>query len=351
MISKDKKNNILITCVGGPLKSKELLYLKKISKYNNLIIGTDKNNNAIGKKYADKFYKVPNPDSSKYIKLFLNIVKKENINLIIPSSDEEAFALSKNMNKFKKIGCIIACSNFKTIKILSSKIQTYKHLKGTKVPLPLYFVVNKLENILVKTKYLLNKNYDVVIKPSISRGGRNVTIIGKNKPPSNYYKGSREEFMFYDQFEKKYKKYKDFLPVIVMEKLHEPTYDLDILAHNGKIIRQVARRRIKSKLPNDGHIIEKRRDIYKIASIISKKFNLNWLHDCDLMLDSKNKIKLLEINPRPSGSAIISMISGIPLLDDIIDLLKGKKIKKIPIPFNKKVYPKEIDKILLSKKI
>ncbi len=350
MISKNKKNNILITCVGGPLKSKELLFLKKVSKYNNYIVGVDKNSNAIGRKYADRFYKVSSANKPNYLNTIINIIQKEKIELIIPSSDEEANLFSKNIKLFHKNGCELACSDYKVIKILENKIKTYEYLKNTNVPLPIYYKVHNIDNVLTKTRTLLNKNYDVVIKPAVSRGGRNVTIVTRNNNDSIKVDGSRQKLMDYEKFKKKYKKYKKLLPIIVMEKLYEPTYDLDILSHRGKVIRKVGRRRIIPQLPNEGHIIEKRKDLYKIASVISKIFNLNWLHDCDLMVDNKNNIKLLEINPRPSGSAIVSMVAGIPLLDDIIDIMRRKKIKKVPIPFNKKIYPYDINNILLKNK-
>ena len=46
------------------------------------------------------------------------------------------------------------------------------------------------------------------------------------------------------------------------------------------------------------------------------------------MFDTYNNPKLLEINPRQSGSLAISLLAGINLIDDVIDLSLNKKIKK-----------------------
>ena len=46
------------------------------------------------------------------------------------------------------------------------------------------------------------------------------------------------------------------------------------------------------------------------------------------MLDDKQKPKIIEINPRMSGSASVSVAAGIPLFDDLISIYMKKKINK-----------------------
>ena len=58
-----------------------------------------------------------------------------------------------------------------------------------------------------------------------------------------------------------------------------------------------------------------------------------------LCMIKKNKPQILEINPRPSGSVIVSICAGVPLIRDLIFLTKGLKIKKVKLPFNKRIVP------------
>ena len=113
-----------------------------------------------------------------------------------------------------------------------------------------------------------------------------------------------------------------------MEKLYTPCFDFDMLCKDGKLIKGVTRRRINPSVPNDGHYVENRNDIFKIGKKIAKCFALTWLYDCDFMLDKNKKPKIIEINPRMSGSAAVSVAAGIPLFDDLISIYKNKKIKK-----------------------
>ena len=91
----------MITCVGGELSPTSINFLKN-SSYNIKVIGTDLSSKAIGKHFCDKFYKVPKSSSKNYVKHILKIATKNKINIIIPTSDEESLALSKEKDVFIK---------------------------------------------------------------------------------------------------------------------------------------------------------------------------------------------------------------------------------------------------------
>ena len=94
--------NILITSVGGTL-APFLINKIKNGKFKDLkITGTNQSNNCNAKYFLDNFAITPNGNSKKYISSIKKIIKKFNINLLIPGSDEEALKLSKNENYFKK---------------------------------------------------------------------------------------------------------------------------------------------------------------------------------------------------------------------------------------------------------
>ncbi len=57
------------------------------------------------------------------------------------------------------------------------------------------------------------------------------------------------------------------------------------------------------------------------------------------MIDKKGDYKIIEINPRMSGSSVVSVEAGYPLFDDMISILRGRKIKKISKPINKIIFP------------
>ena len=99
-----------------------------------------------------------------------------------------------------------------------------------------------------------------MIKPSVSRGGRNVYIVSKGQKSEIFSNEGRHIKLNINTLKKKYlKKIKKNYPVIVMEKLNNPSFDFDMLCKNGQLIKGVARRRVNPTVPNDGHYIEERR--------------------------------------------------------------------------------------------
>ena len=87
---------ILITSVGGEFSPKLILSIKDDAQITTEIIGIDVKADAIGKNFCDYFYKVPQANKKNYIKKINSICKKHKVDLILPTSDEEAYILSKN---------------------------------------------------------------------------------------------------------------------------------------------------------------------------------------------------------------------------------------------------------------
>jgi len=229
------------------------------------------------------------------------------------------------------------------LKILSNKIKTYRILEQNKIPLPIWYEINSENDFIKAIKYFRKNNKLFCVKPAVSRGSRNVLVINNNLKGIHNIENSRERHLSYKTFLKVYKKiYKNKYPLIMMEKLRAKAFDLDILSKDGKLINVVCRKRVDSILHYKGHLIFNNKYLYGLAKKLSKIFNLNYLHDCDLMLDNKGNFRILEINPRPSGSVALSISAGVPLIENLLCIylnkkkfFKTKKIKKIALPYTK----------------
>ena len=92
---------------------------------------------------------MPKGNSKSYISKCTEIIIKENINLVIPTSDEEALALSKKKILFRGRNTKIACVNYETLKVLNDKSKTYEVLSKSGI--------NTAKWHLIKSKKLLIK--------------------------------------------------------------------------------------------------------------------------------------------------------------------------------------------------
>ena len=320
-------NRILITSVGGGLAAELIKNIKKKSRFKHLkIYGADMNDNNVAKFFVDKFFVVPDPLNRNYVNKLTNIIKKNNINLVLPGSDFEALALSKNRKKFEKQNCYLASIDYKSLLKFSDKLSTYEILKKNNLPCANFNVIKNSKDLIKIIKIYLKDEF--VIKPSISIGGRGVTIFRKDIKKIKEFNNGKEIHLPLKSLNVKelLKKYYNKYPLIISERLFPPTYDIDMLAHNGKPINVIARMRLNPQVPNDGHLISKK--VLDIGTKIIKKFNLSWLYDCDCMTDKNGNIKIIEINPRMSGSLATSVLAGFPLIDNLLAII-NKKIYSI----------------------
>lgn len=316
---------IIITCIGGGLSFQTVQLLTKSKVHKNLkIIGIDNSLESHAKFICDYSYQVPKGLSKSYINEIIKIVKKHSVKLIIPCSDEEVFQLSKYIQVFKKLGTNVACPNAKVFPIISNKIKTYQFMNQFNINTPIWKHGNSKQTVIDAIENLFDMNLNnLIIKPAKGRGSRDVVTISRKKLNNNTF---FKNYTF-SQFKKMIGKYFLNQSYIVSEKLNNPVYDLDFLSWKGKVLQSTFRKRIKSEQPNEGHFIRKiPKELSKSIDIITSNLNLSWLYDCDWMYDNDGVLKIIELNPRMSGSIAVPVIAGANYLDNIISLSKNKRI-------------------------
>jgi carbamoyl-phosphate synthase large subunit len=320
-------NKILITSIGGGLATELVNQIKKTTTFKKIYItGVDMTEQTPSKFFVDKFYKVPPPNKKDYVSKMIKIIKKDKINLIIPGSDQEAINLCKNRSLFESKKCILASVDLKTLSNFTDKESTYNSLKKNNLPCAEFYTVKNKSDLLKIIKKFGKKEF--VIKPSVSIGGRDISVF-RNDISTPYFFNQKKEIHYPNKRKnllKIKKKYEGLYPLVISERLFAPTYDIDMLSFKGKTINVVARKRLNPQVPNDGHEVIKQKKIQNIGKKIIKNYNLSWLYDCDCMTDEKGKIKIIEINPRMSGSLATSIIAGYPIIDNLLRLINKYKL-------------------------
>ena len=323
---------IMFTSSGGGLSAELRKRILKGNKYNIKILAVDSQDKPNAKIFCNYFSVVPNGKNIHYFKAIAKLVEKYRVNLIIPCSDEEALALARKRDMLETADCMLACADYEILKIISNKVKTYDILKTKKIKVPEYNQVDSIEGLKSTVLKYLKAKGSVVIKPAVGRGGRDVSVISKN------YKN--DGFISIDNFIDNYiNNYNNLFPLIVMERLFDPIYDIDMLAYNGKLVKSLVRRRLNPNNANDGHIIENLPNLHNLAEKLSNIFELNWLYDCDIMMDAHGEPVVLEINPRPSGSIAISVAAGVNFIEAMISIIKDEKFLFNKIEDNKIIIP------------
>ena len=174
----NKDVNILITCVGGTLTPDLVTKVKKSTKYKINVIGTDVNKKASGKFFCDYFEVVPKgSEKIKYVEKIFYLIKKYHIDIILPTSDEEALTLSKKKKMIEAKNCVVAFDDFLKKKIINNKIDTIYFLDDNQLNKAFWKKINSLKSVID----IINENeenYDsFIIKSANQRGSRNIFRI------------------------------------------------------------------------------------------------------------------------------------------------------------------------------
>ena len=106
------RKTVLVTGIGGNVGQGILRNILK-TKFPIRIVGCNVADFSAGNHLCDSFYKVPFANDENYINSINAIVEKENIDLIIPSTDYEIYYLALNKNQLKT-------------KVVTSELETSK---------------------------------------------------------------------------------------------------------------------------------------------------------------------------------------------------------------------------------
>ena len=169
-----EKRTVLVTGIGGNVGQGILRNIRSLNLPIRLI-GTDVESFTAGNHLCDFSYKVPYSYDESYIPTLQQIIDKEQIDLVIPSTDYEVYYLSENK---KLLNATILASDSKTAKTYLDKYESYKYLSI---------------NTISFAKSWLPEEFDfsvkeIIAKPREGRGSRGILLNPENptKLPVGY---------------------------------------------------------------------------------------------------------------------------------------------------------------------
>ena len=303
------KKVMLITSIG-----KRVQLIKHLSK-NFKIIGVDAGELNPCRYFVDKFYKVPKAVEKNYISELLKICKKENVDLLIPLYEGEFSILNKNRQQFQNINTELMLSSERVVDVCKDKYKTSEYFKHENIKNPRVYTKNEIENIIHNKE---ESKFPLFIKPADGMGSSNAFRIN-----------NVNELCFFKEYIKN---------GIIQECIEGTEYTVDVLVDfNGDPIYIIPRIRLEVR---SGEVVKSR--TVKDQSIIDETIKvieaLNKLKDekgngaigpltIQFFKTDKNKIYLLEINPRFGGGVPLSFECGADYGNAMLNMLQDKSIK------------------------
>src|SRR5437016_9105114 len=91
---------VLITAAGAPGTAALLRALRMNGERGVRIVGTDMSPQAIGRHFCDRFFVVPPGRDPAFADAVLNIVRRENVDAVLPQSSFDLLALAEARERF-----------------------------------------------------------------------------------------------------------------------------------------------------------------------------------------------------------------------------------------------------------
>lgn len=307
----DKNIKIAVTGVGGGVGQS---IVKGLYDTDYTIVGLDVDSLAAALYAVPVACKILSATDPNYIENLLKICKQENCKLLFPGLDTELEILSKNVEKFKKIGTTVVISTPKVIENCDNKLLTYQLLSSHNVAIAKTYSLKDFSS----QKNLIS--FPIIIKP----------MIGGSRSKDVYLLNSEQEF---DWLVSKPNFNKDNFIVqeyIGGEEYTCGTVNLDEKCWGVIVMKRVLRNGDTYKcFTIENKIIEEA--VLKVMEVL-KPFGA-----CNVQLRFKKEVPtVFEINARCSGTTGPRALAGFNEPKMIADyLIFGKepsfKIKKVSI--------------------
>lgn len=319
-------SRFLVTAAGGTLAPLNIRLLQQGRRLPAWVLAVDARPDAVGRHVADAFAVVPAGTAPDYVDVVVELVRRHAIQVVMPWSDEEALALAAQRDRVEAAGAVLACAPHHTLLTMADKAASLRALEAAGIRTPAWAIAEDdatLDRLLAERRAA---HGEAVVKPLVSRGARGVYVIRSDISGSLEFPGSREVHADWATFERDFRAAAGAqLPVMVMERLHAPAYDIDVLGWQGKVLRAVPRERVNpAGIPFQGSYFRFDPRLLALAEAVTRAFSLSWLYDYDLMTTADGEPVVIEINPRPSGSIAAAITAGVPFYEDLIDLAQGR---------------------------
>lgn len=275
--------NVLITSASRKVGLVKAFQEALAEEGGGKVIANDVDPRSAALYFADEGYCVPNGD-------IWELVIDKNIQLIVPTRDEELAWMAVERGTFNKRGITVAVSDLPVVQICQDKLEFAE------------FCVE--EGFAIPTVYP-----SVIKRPRRGKASKGIEVV----------RGTR-----------------DF---IIQEFVNAPEYTVDLFADfDGRVISVVPRRRVKT-FGGESFIgvTEKNWQIIDEASRLAKKLGLVYHNTMQCFLDD-GVVKWIEVNPRYGGGAALGFTAGAFTPRYLVRLAMGKKVEPMIGDFREGLY-------------
>lgn len=323
------RETLILTCAGGAMMPR-LAALLRQSKPTRRLVGADANPalSAAQIRGFDAFFPVPLATDGAYVVRLLEKVQPLAPAVLVPGSDEEALALAPHTAALRERGIFANVMAADVQDRFRDKASLGAVLRARGLPSPDFIAVSSPAEAAKAARQLGYPDRIVVVKPRIGRGRRGVHFLSATPVP---HQNDVPDTIDLDALERVWPEIGDH--AMVMEFVRGDAWTADVLARYGKVEQMVSREWLATwRFPFPGQRVCRNADLAQLVAGMAECLELHGLIDIDIIRDAGGRFQIIEVNPRPSGSIIVSIAAGIPLYDQLGALLQDSAVESRVAP-------------------
>lgn len=308
--------NILFTSVGR--RTYLIKYFKEALGNTGKVFVANSDCNSPVFLISDEFVVTPLIYDTEYIDFLLDYCKTKNINAIISLFDIDLPILSKNKKRFESIGIKVIVSNENVLNVCNDKYSTYLFLKKNEFNVP--------KTYISLDEAISNNIYPVIVKPRWGMGSIGIYKADDEAELRIFYK------KLYKEIFNTYLKYESSIDnsnaIIIQEMIDGQEYGLDIINDlEGNYQNTIVKKKIAMRSgETDCAMTINMKKLTQIGEKLSVVLNHVGNLDCDLFINNKEEIYVLEMNARFGGGYPFSHLAGVNLPKAIIKWLRNETV-------------------------
>jgi carbamoyl-phosphate synthase large subunit len=295
-----KKVNVLITAASRRVPLVRAFRNAVEKTGSGRVVTTDINPFSPALYFGHKHHIVPLTTDRYYIPIIESICDAEDVNLVIPTIDDELPIFGCARARFQQLGIAVAVSSEDTSNVCNDKYETFLFCERNGIKTAATRLADNVD--------FGSLRYPVYVKPRFGRGSVNVFAVNN---------------------EAQLRLFLDYVPdAIVQDQLAGTEFTVDVLSDfNARVLSVVPRERLVIRAGvSDKGITRRNADIIAFAKDVAERLQLVGAANIQCKYDGQN-ISLIEINPRFSGGIPLTIAAGADFTNWLVQLAAGIEVR------------------------
>lgn len=241
-----------------------------------------------------------------YIDWCLSFCKERSIDIFVPG--KEASLIARHRDTFGERGVsVLSAAAPETLDLLHDKARFYATAEASTAPSPEVSVFTDISSFLSAYRQMHTRHPVLCMKPSVSVYGIGFRVIDETRNAFDLLLDGATYRIDMESLCAALERAGTFRPMLLMPYLASHEYSVDCVAHDGRLLCAVARR--KSLAAGGGQTIVVREDIERACADLVSQFQLNGNVNIQFR-EGDEGLRILEINPRMSGGIGMACLGG-----------------------------------------